>query len=85
MGRNDEELERIAELELRERELEAALAELDHQARRVGDRIEREGASVGDAASQRSALERNRRLNREELDQVQAELRRLRDGDDGSG
>jgi len=79
MKRNDDQRERIAELELRERELASALSELDHQARRLGDRIEREGAALGDTASQRAALERNRHLNREELEQVRAELRRLRD------
>jgi DNA-binding MarR family transcriptional regulator len=81
MNGNDEERERIAELEMRERELAAALAELDHQARRLGDRIERDGGAVGSTASERAALDRTRRLNREELEQVRAELRRLRGGD----
>lgn len=84
MSRNEPDLERIAELEMRARELESALAELDHQARRLGDRIERDGGAVGERASERAALDRNRRLNREELEQVRAELRRLRGGN-GSG
>lgn len=83
---NDEERdrERISELEMRQRELESALSELDHQARRLGDRVERDGGAMGDNATERKALDRNRQLNREELETVRAQLRRLR-ADDASG
>jgi len=84
MSEEQDRRERIADLEMRQRELESALAELDHQARRLGDRIERDGGAVAATASERATLDRNRRLNREELERVQAELRRLhgRDGPD---
>lgn len=71
-------LERISELEGKLRELEAALAEIEHQLRRVGDRIEREGDAA--AGAERERLEGNRRLNAREIDQVRAELERLRGG-----
>ena len=81
MNREHDRLERIADLEMRLRELESALAELDHRARRLGDRIEREGGARGEAAIERRELDRNRRLNREEIAQVRAELNRLREDD----
>lgn len=66
--------ERIAELEMRLRELESASAEMEHRLRRVNDRIEREGIATGSAAAERERLQRNLRLNRRERDEIRGEL-----------
>jgi len=84
MGEHDDnQRARVADLEMRQQELESALAEMDHRARRLGDCIERQGVAAGELESERQALERNRRLNRDELQQVRAELKRLRGGNEG--
>lgn len=83
MSEDGADRERISELEMRRRELETALAELDHRARRLGDRVEREGGATGGLAGERRALDRIRRLNREELEQVEGELEQLRRGPGG--
>ncbi len=75
---NDARRERVAELELRLRELEAAIAEMEHRLRRVNDRIEREGATTGSLGAEREHLQRNLQLNRRERDEARAELGRLR-------
>ena len=52
------------------------ISELELKLRGIGDRVEREGgAAVG---AERERLERNRRLNARELEEVRAELDRLR-------
>lgn len=70
--------ERIAGLELRLRELEAAIAEMDHRLRRLNDRIEREGGATSSLATEHERLQRNLQLNRREHDEVRTELERLR-------
>lgn len=71
---NDARRERIAEREIRLRELEAAIAEMEHRLRRVNDRIEREGAATRPLAAERERLQRNLQLNRRERDEIQSEL-----------
>lgn len=71
---NESRRERIAELELRLRELEAAISETEHRLRRVNDHIEREGGATGSLATERERLQRNLQLNRHERDGIRAEL-----------
>lgn len=71
---NDARRERVVELELRLREIEAAIAEMEHRMRRVNDHIEREGAATGPLAAERERLQRNLQLNHRERDEIRREL-----------
>jgi len=68
----------VDRLERLQRELERALDEIDHQLRRVSDRIERDGAG-GAAEADRRRLRENRGLNQGELEAGRRQLEALRD------
>ena len=75
---------RISSLEGTQRELERALEEIDHQGRRVADRIERAGGNDREAeaeqrqlADRRKANQRDHLGNSRELDRLRAEAAEL--------
>ena len=77
--------ERIGRMEGTQRELERSLEELDHEGRRVADRLERAGGGDRAAEHERRRLQASRETNRREhasnarqLDALRAEADDLR-------
>ena len=66
--------DRIAALEAKRRNLAAALAEADHQARRERDGLERAGGRAPGIEGRLSLLDEGRQLTRQALAQTEAEL-----------
>ena len=66
--------DKIAVLEATRRDLAAALAEADHQARRERDGLERAGGRAPGIEGRLSLLDEGRQLTRQALAQTEAEL-----------
>lgn len=72
------ESESISRLEADERALLSALAEFDHEARRVRDRLERQGGRAFALETRLSQLEENTATTKRELEIVRTKLESLR-------
>ncbi|MDH3316945.1 MAG: hypothetical protein OER43_14420 [Gammaproteobacteria bacterium] len=68
----------VPQLEAGERALLSALAEFDHEARRVRDRLERHGGSAFVLETRLSQLEQNMATTKRELERVRTKLESLR-------
>ncbi len=69
----------IQRLDDYEAQLRAALAEIEHHARRCNDALERAGWRCGEAEAQDSSLADNHRLTTRDLRKIRAQRARLAD------
>lgn len=72
------EAESIPRLQAEERALLSALAEFDHEARRVRDRLERHGGRAFVLEARLSQLEQNMATTKRDLERVRTKLQSLR-------
>lgn len=67
----------IEQLKARERALVSAVAEFEHQARRLRDSLERSGGRSLVLETELAQLEENLGLTRRDLDQIRAKVKRI--------
>ena len=78
-GNNTAGLEtQLETLQIKHKQLSSALAEFEHQNRRVGDRLERAGGVPRDLEQQRSLLPDPLKITKSELAATQREIEVLR-------
>ncbi len=72
-------LEKLLDIERAKRDqLEQALSEFRHTARRVGDRLERLGGRGAALEQQRSLLAENLKLTQSELEKTEVQINKIR-------
>ncbi len=72
------DVDAISRLESEERALASALAEFEHEARRVGDQLERQGGPKFALEARLKQLRQNVNATRQGLERVQAQLETLK-------
>ncbi len=72
------DVDAISRLESEERALASALAEFEHEARRVGDQLERQGGPTFALETRLKQLHQNVNATRRELERIRRQLKTLK-------